>query len=141
MTTRRNRTTALPDVTSNAVPVIVLDDDDTPPEHVFEQFEPKQGVWNEFAEDVSAHDTEVAATTPSSTHSIPVSAPVTSVVTLNAPLLVVTSAPSTALPSRVTLVTTATITSALASAATTIVFAVASTSRELIRSPSPNRPD
>ena len=38
MPTRRNRTIALPDVTSSAEPVIVLDDDDTPPEHVFEQF-------------------------------------------------------------------------------------------------------
>ena len=38
MPTRRNRTIALPDVTSSAEPVIVLDDDETPPEHVFEQF-------------------------------------------------------------------------------------------------------
>ena len=40
----------------------MLDDDDTPPEHVFEQFEPEEGAWNEPAQDVSARDTAVAAT-------------------------------------------------------------------------------
>ena len=92
-------------------------------------------------QDVSARDTAAAATALSRTPSISVSAPVTSVVTLHAPLLLVTSAPSTALPSRVTLVTTATISSALARAATTLMTAVASTSRVLTRSSSPNRPD
>ena len=43
--TRRNRLTALPDVTSSAEPVIVLDNDDTPPEHLFKQFEPEKGAW------------------------------------------------------------------------------------------------
>ena len=45
------------------------------------------------------------------------------------------------MPSRVTLVTTVAVSSALARAATTVVTAVASTSRALTRSPSPNRPD
>ena len=99
----------------------MLDDDDTPPEHVLEQFEPEEGVWDEPAQDVSARDTAVAATALSSTPSIPVSAPVTIVVTVHAPLLVVTSAPRAAFSSRVTLVTTATISSAFARAATTVV--------------------
>ena len=68
-------------------------------------------------------------------------APVTSVVTVHAPLLAVTRAPSAALPSRVTLATTATIASSLVRAATTVVTAVASASRALTRSYSPNRPD
>ena len=107
----------------------MLDDYDTPPEHVFEQLEPDEGAWKELAHDVSARDTAVAATALSSTPSIPVSAPVTSVVTVHAPLLVLTNAPNAALPSRVTLVTTATISNALARATTTLMTAVASTSR------------
>ena len=60
---------------------------------------------------------------------------------MHAPLLAVTSAPTVALPSRVTLVTTTAIINPLTRAATTVVFAVASTSRALTRSPSANRPD
>ena len=45
------------------------------------------------------------------------------------------------MPSRVTLFTTTTISSAFARAATTVVTAVASISRALTCSPSPNRPD
>ena len=60
--TRRNSTTALPNVTSSAEPVIVLDDDDTQPEHVFEQIEPEEGAWDEPARDVSARDAAVAVT-------------------------------------------------------------------------------
>ena len=139
--TRRNRNTALPDVTSIAEPVIVLDDDDTPPEHVFEQFEPEEGAWEESAQDESAHDTAVAATALSRWPPMSVIAPVTSVVSVHAPLLTVTSAPSAALTSRATLVTPTAITSALDRAATTVVSAVASTSRALTRSPSLIRPD
>ena len=72
---------------------------------------------------------------------MPMTAPVTSVVSVHAPLLVVTCAPSAALPSRVTLATTAAIVSSLVLAATTVVTAVASASHALTRSPSPNRPD
>ena len=87
----------------------MLDDNDTTPEHVFEQFEPEEGAWEEPAQDESARGTAVAATALSRSPSIPVPAPVTSVVTVHAPLLAVTSAPSAALPSRVTLATTAAI--------------------------------
>ena len=139
--TRRNRSTALPDVTSSAEPVIVMDDDDTPFIHVFEPFEREEGAWEEPAQDESARETTAAATALSSSPSIPVPGPVTSVVTVHAPLLAVTSAPSAALPSRVTLATTAAITNSLVRAATSVVTAVASASRALIRSPSPNRPD
>ena len=65
----------------------------------------------------------------------------TSVVTVHAPLFAVKSAPSAALPSRVTLATTAAITSSVVHAATSVVTAVASASRGLTRSHFPNRPD
>ena len=139
--TRCNRPTALPDVTLSAEHVIVLDDDDTPLEHVFEPFEREEGAWEEPAQDESSRDTTAAATALSRSPSIPVPAPVTSVVTVHAPLLAVTSAPSQALPSRVTLATSAAITSTLVRAASTVVIAAASASRALTRSPSPNRPD
>ena len=124
MPTRRNRPTALPDVTSSAEPVMVLDDDDTPLEIVFELFERLEGAWAEPAQDESARDKVAAATALSRSPSIPVPAPVKRVVTVHAPLLAVTSAPSTALPSRVTLATTAAITSSLVRAATTVVTGV-----------------
>ena len=139
--TRQNRPTALPDVTSSAEPVIVLDDDDTLPEHVFEPFEREEGAWEEPAQDESARDTAAATTALSRSPSIPVPAPVTSVVTVHAPLLAVTSAPSAALPSRVTLATAAAISSSLVRAATTVVTAGASASRALTRSPSLKRSD
>ena len=138
---RRNRPTTLPDVTSTAEPVIVLDDDDTPVEHVFEPLEPEEGAREEPAQEENARDTAAPATALSRSPFIPVPAPVTSVVMVHAPLLAVTSAPIAALPSRVTLATTAAITSSLVRAATTIVTAAASASRALTRSISPNRPD
>ena len=58
----------------------MLDDDDTPPEHVFEQFEPEEGAWEEPAQDESARDAATAATALSRSPSMPVTAPVTSVV-------------------------------------------------------------
>ena len=72
---------------------------------------------------------------------MPVTAPVTSVVSVYAPLLAVKNAPSAALPSRVTLAATAAISRSLVRAATTVVTAVASASRALTRSFSPNRPN
>ena len=138
---RRNRPTALPDVTSSAEPVIVLDDDDTSTEHVFEPFERDEGAWKESAQNESARDTAAAATALSRSPFITGPAPVTSVVTAHATLLAVTSPPSSAFPSRVTLATTAAITKLIVRAATTVVTAAASTSRALTRSPSPNRPD
>ena len=139
--TRRNRPTALPGVTSSAEPVIVLEDEDSPPEHVFEPFEREEGALDEPAQNESARDTAAAATALSRSPPIPVPAPVTSVVTVHAPLLAVTSAPNAALPSRVTLATTAAISSSLVRAATTVVTAAASASRALTRSSSPNRLD
>ena len=139
--TRRNRTTALPDVSSSAEPVIVLNDDDTPPEQVFEQFEPEEGVWEEPVQNDSERDAIAAPTALSHSPSMPVTAPVTSVLTVHAMLLAVTSSPSAALPSCVTLATTAAIASSLVRAAPIVVTAVASASRALTRSPSQNRPD
>ena len=121
--------------------MILLDDDDTPPEHVFEQFEPEEGFWEEPAQNESARDAAAAASALSLSPFIPVTAPVTSVVSVHALLLAVTSAPSAALSSRVTLAATAAISSSLGPAATIVVTAVASASRALTRSPSPNRHD
>ena len=101
--------------------MIVLDNDDTLPKHVFEQFEPDESAWQEPAHDETARDTEITSMALSRTPSISVSEPVTSVVTVHAPLLTVTSVPSAALTSRATLVTTTAIISALARAATTVV--------------------
>ena len=119
----------------------MLDDDDTPPEHVFEPFEREEGAWEEPAQDESARDTATAATALSRSPSIPVHAPVKRVVAVHASLLAVTSAPSAALPSRVPLATPAAISSSLVRAATTFVIAVSSASRALARSPFPNRPN
>ena len=121
--------------------MIVLDDDDTQPENVFEQFELEQGALEKPAHDKSARDTAVTSTELSRTPSISVFAPVTHVVTVHAPLLTVTSAPSAALTLRETLVTTIAYTSALACAATPVVPAMASISRALTRLPFPNRSD
>ena len=119
----------------------MLDDDDTPLEHVFEAFERKEGAFEEPAQNESARDTAATATALSRSPSISLPAPVTSVVTVHSPLFAVTSSPSAALPSSVTLATTAAITSSLVRAATTVVTAGASASRALTRSPSQNRPD
>ena len=119
----------------------MLDDDDTRLEHVFEPFEPEKGVWEKPAQDKSTHDTAAAATALSCSPLIPVPAPVTSVVTVHVPLLAVTCAPNAALPSRVTLATTAANSISLVRSATPVAAAAASTSRALTRSPSPNRPD
>ena len=121
--------------------MIVLDDDDTLPEHVFEQFEPEKGAWDKPSQDESARDAAAAATAFSRSPFMPVTAPVTSVVSVHAPLLAVTSAPSAALPSRVTLPATAAISSSLVRAATTVVTTVASASRALICTAFLNRPD
>ena len=92
-------------------------------------------------QDESARDAAAAATALSRSLCMPVTAPVTSVVSVHVLLLAVTSAPSAAFPSRVTLAATAAASSLLVHASTIVVTAVASASRALTRSPSPNSPD
>ena len=96
--THRAKSPSLPDVTTSAEPVIVLNDD-TPFEHALDLQGDEEGAWDEPAHADSAHETAAQAVVNSHSPSILAPALSTSIAVMYAPLPAVMTAPTKALPS------------------------------------------
>ena len=124
----------LPDVTANAEPVIVLDDD-TPPENPLEPPENEESAWDEPVHPHGAHGSANSIESQSLPSSAFAVSSVASIEVVHAPLLSVKTASCAALLLNATVSTTTASSSSRVSAIAPFSTAVASSSRARTRSP------